>query len=507
MPKKASIIWISVLFVLFMTASMFVLPIDDDWFFLRYFPSATDWSANPYRWLGGNTLLPRDYWRPIEDMFLFALARHPQGFPYVNHALTVACCFAAALTAWRIALRAGAARWTSLAIIATMTVAATSMGAMLSIDSLTHVSATLTGLLSMWAYISLRGRTRTALWLIFGVAAMFCKESGVVYLLAGVLLGAITNPADTTLMKRLAAHRNTALTAIIVSGGYCAVYFWLHALNAAPESALCAGGSADSPTLASQLLTSQQSHHLTPATFIKNIFIIFAGAIWPVDTTAIYYPSMTSLAVTGLAGLGGPLLVAGAWHRADRERRHKTLLLLALTAAIGLPTLITRAGEISPFPTNLMLGVTLSVLAGKDTLHGLIPRVLATAFLTATFITDGHKLAVAIAGGRQAQLMAREIVAKSPTAPENVLWVGVDESAGDRAGAAFNLSPFRGFGRGAAAIREYDYRYPKRLTKKLVEAGPHARETADSIAHVSASEYDCVWLTIGTEVTVLTAGE
>lgn len=502
MSKKASIIWFSALFVLFLTVSMLILPIDDDWFFLRYFPSAAQWSAGPYRWLYDCTLLPRDYWRPFEDMFLFALARNPQAFPYVNHLLTVVCCFASALIARKIAVRLGAASGTSLAITTTMAVSATSMGAMLSIDSLTHVSATLWGFLSMWAFISLKGWKRIALWLAAGITAIFCKESGIVYLFAGVLLDMIADHSGKPLPRKLIDRRWAAITALIISGAYCLVYFYLQSLNAQPEQ-VADIASQQPHSLTTDLLTSGQSHRLTPATFIKNIFIIFIGALWPVDTTALYYPSATLLSVTAVLGVAGPLLLMSAWRRAESSRRSIFMQLIALTAAIGLPTLITRAGEISPFPTNLMIGIAISVLVADRRISGIRGHMLVAAFLAATFITDMHKLSIAIEGGRQAQEMACRIVALSPEAPDSVLWVGIDESAEDRAGAAFNRSAFRGFARGAAAIREYGYRYPRKLTKIIVPPGPKAREKVDSIAHNAAAGYDCVWITSGSSVEVL----
>ena len=175
--------WLEALTLLILV--LFLHPIDDDWFFLRYFPNANDWGINSYRWLNDCIVLKRDYWRPIEDLIMTAEVKYaPWLFPWLQHTIIVALAFGAGWSARCLGIKAGADSKRMTAIACIGMIAATTLSSLTSIDSLTHVGAAFWGLLSIRIFAS-NIRLQHLLWLTTVVLACLNKESGFVFAVCG----------------------------------------------------------------------------------------------------------------------------------------------------------------------------------------------------------------------------------------------------------------------------------------------------------------------------------
>lgn len=497
--------WIEALAVL--AAVSLLQPMDDDWFFLRYFPQAGQWGVNTYSWLGDCMLLMRDYWRPLEDLTMTALAMYaPWLFPGLQHTLIVAMAFGAGRLAWALGVAAGAGRCAMGVTMMAGMIAATGLGALTSVDSLTQVSAAFWGMLSIRVFTG-RMRWRLPLWVVCCIAACLSKESGFVYVACGPMFRWITGDAPLTRKAVVRSLPSMAAAAVIIAGylGTYVVMKQVHPVNSVPSANIVRIESAEAVpvTDTAQWDRSTGSHRLTPVTLVKNLGILYGLGGCPVAVSGVYYREWGIVALTLCLAWSGPALLWRMWRRRGRQGQRRATALAAIGVFASLPSLLTRAGEISPFTSNLFFIMAAGILA-----TGFRPRrtdlTLIGLFLTCTLITDSYKYALALRGGNYGIEMGSRVADLTPADATRVAWVGVDENNRDRAGAAFNRSPYRGFGQGSAALRALGY--PRGLTLKrfYIADGNDAEKRAEELALTLAPDYDCVWLSSGTSVRVIT---
>lgn len=495
-------------FLIICMATLFLQPICDDWFFLNYFDNAGEkWSLDSYVWFADNRLLMRDFWRPLEDLLLSAEINKPQLFPYLNHILAVCGTFITAAGVWCICRVIGLRRGMSFAAALTLIFLANSAGAVFSIDSITQTWAAAFGIWSAVAYIN-TGRWRYPLWLALGLLACFAKETGVVFFICGPVFSLLTgNETVKNIMSRKTLR--VILIGIIPAAVYTIVYvIFRHIYNveyppADPEiTAVCIDGFPDWSVLRlTPMHNNPESYIPLPGIFIKNIAILFFCGVWPIDTVALLYGNWSLAIITALLGFGGVILVISACRQADRQTLRRTALLGGLSVVVALPSLITRAGEISPFTSNAILVIAVFTLI-NDMKWNTLAKISFCGFAVATLITLTHKYIVAYEAGMQGRSMAEKIKAESPAAPGKVLWIGVDEAPLDAGGAIFTKSAYKGFNHGAAVIREYNYQYPAKLDKLVFPHDYVSESVIDSLVRADIGDYDCIWVTQGNKTKI-----
>lgn len=519
-PVKNIWVWVIVgLYALSMLLSLQLLPIDDDWFFLKYFPQSSSWGVESYPWLWGNRLLPRDYWRPLEDILLGFQTHHTSTYPYLNHIFVVSVYYASMLLLYPLGRRLRISAkylWPSIAIGCIL---ANNMGALFSIDSLTHVLATFFGLLSVLALSRIRSGWRWVAWIMAGFMACVSKESGCVYFVIGplyLLLGRNCENKTITFWALLKKSPRYVITGIVPALIYAGGYYWLKKQQPVEQESPAAEmvvykNSSNGANLhvaglkgdgfMEQMEVSQKTHRLSASVIAKNIFILYGAGIFPADTSAVYYHNYGLLALTAFLGLGGPILAIRMLRRRGNYPSGVLWGVAVLGVIASLPSLATRAGEISPFISNVWFVLLLAgLLEGYKWRQG--DTLLTFAFICATIITDGHKFSLGHEGGVAARQMATEAASQMGSRPGKVLWIGPDESGLDRAGAAFSRSPYMAFRQGEALTMQYDYKQPLKLHRIFLPENASDAEIAEEVA-ANISHYNYIVITRGRNVRVV----
>ena len=508
------------LFLLFLGSSLLIQPIGDDWAFLRFFKEAEAWNVEPRLWKHDCILMPRigHYWRPIEDIvYSYQQRYHPAWFPYLNHILTVSMCFGSIYLMSVIAAGFGFDRKKCLCVFSLCAFFPTNMGTLFSCDGFTQASALFWGVLSACGYLS-GCRTGKAIWIAGGFLACFSKETGVLFFVAGPLLHVLRRAygdKETNLFK-LISWSNVGIVAksAIPIVLFVAVYAlnssmlatWMGKTDETPAIAPAAEAppppESGSDSFVGYLAKSHSDHKLSPATFVKNVYILYAAPWFPVDTSSVYYRNWTVLGVSAILSLSGPLLFFMLYKRLKPADRTLFWGLVCIAFLVSLSSLVTRAGEMSSITSNAFLAFALVPLlhANETSLHR---SGLACLFVLSTLFTDAHKYSLAYSGGMTAMKMAREIRENTLGNPSRVLLISRDEKELDRAGGAFNSSPYHAFGHGAAAIREYGYEHPGKLDELLIPMGEFSEERVESIVEGNIGCYDCIWIVKDDVVTVI----
>jgi hypothetical protein len=505
MKNKRNLFYVF-LYIFMLALSLMIQPSADDWYFLRYFSSASNWHVSSYHWLYNNILLPRNFWRPWEDFILFGETYFPYVYPYLNHFLIVTLHFASGIFLLKIMKQLKIKE--KLAFYATLfyLMATTAMGGAFSVDSITQVLATFFGILSVYFYLS-SFRFKYVLWVLIGFMACFSKESGFVFFIIAPLIKLLTEVRANKLQTIQQIDRRAFFKAVIIASIpmflYLGVYFSLTTAQRNYTKALKKDNvvsqidqkrNADYSKTTFELMTSsQKGYKLSSTIFVKNVFILYIASVFPIDTSSIYYSNWWLLILSFALSFTALFILV-------RLLRHKKIQWLQLAVCVLLvliassPSLITRAGEISPHQVNLFMALLFTVLFETYKLRKW-DNVFLLLFVVSTLITDSHKYVMAFNGGNVGRAMAKEVKRKSIANPDKVLWIGPDEYLSDRAGAAFNKSPYNSFFQGNAVIREYGYIYPKVLNKIILPSPVYDRNIIDSIIQSKIGEYDCIWIT------------
>lgn len=496
--KKNKIIFV-LLYITVLILSMFIEPTGDDWLFLRFFDNHSDWDVEGHTWLYNQMLLKRDYWRPIEDILLKTETYSPVVYPYLNHFITVTSYFIIAYLLYLLMGRINIANKIAFISSIIFLILATNMGSLLSVDGFTMMWAVLFGMIYVQVYIS-QHRFRKLILVLTGIFCCLSKETGFVFLIIAPvykwLIYTLRN--DISSIKKMPWKnivKDLLLSTIPV---FIYLSLWYLQYKALNQVALV-GNVVENNVHLKDLFHSNSGYNLTPVLFMKNVLILYGLAIVPIDTSAIYYGNWSLLAISGILSISGIYLLIKAL-----KNIHSNLLpsfiMICLILIASLPSLVTRAGEISSLPSNIFIVLFFSFIFNKMDIDRKLKNAIFV-FVLATLLTDVHKYYLGVTGGRIGKEMAETIKELSGKAPDNVLWIGTT-SGKDKAGVAFNKDPYKAFDCGNAVIREYNYKYPRKL-KKIRLGYKDFEEKKDSIISMERDKYDCIWITKDHEIQVL----
>lgn len=493
MKNKQNRLLYFLIFILLVVIVVPLLPHGDDWLFLNYFNFPEAWGINNgYRWINNCILLPRNFWRPFEDLLLKSETYLPWLYPTLNHILIVAIHVFCARVVYELAIEMKVKPKISLFFSLFFMFSTVSMGGILSIDSIAQVLVTFWGLLSVIAYL----KHKYILWILFGFFTCFSKESGFVWFFVSPLFELLYNNRinNISIIKNLPFKK--LMISIIPMAIYLTLYFYLNRrtiVNTVEYPSTVASGIENLMTIS----TSTNSHHLNVFVFIKNVFILYIAPIFPIDTSAIYYKEWILLAITCALSIFSFFGFIKIIYNYIKEKTSEFFLTICILICISSISLVTRAGEISPHPSMTILALLLAFCFNEAKIKS-NKMIYVIAFCLSTIITDVHKYSLAYIAGRNAKEMAVNIKDNTKVIPNKVLLISVDDYSMRKAGA-FIPVPGQDFHKGAAAIAEYGYQYPQRLDIKIFEkreASKLNNQIAKTISQY-IKNYDCIWVQQG----------
>lgn len=471
-----------------------------------YFDNPEKWGFSTYKYVMDCILLPGDYWRPIWSIFNRLEAVYcPMSMPYANHIFISLGMVGIAYELHLLCLKLQVKKIVAITISMLLILATTSMGALLSVDSLQNVCATFFGLMSVQAYVNNKGWKRYMLWFASGWLAAMGKETGFVWFLAGPIMDEILQQKDNGLTFNFSNVRyKQFLTKILIALLPMVLYLGLY-VSFKPSLMDSVGMTSDEQTTTAQVekkdsksmfttMTEMEEHNsykLSPSTLVKNIAILYMFGIVPIDTSAIYFKEYALLGITGILSLIWLLCLFRPIKQCSIKHGQEICGLLLLAFWISGPSLVTRAGEISPIVHMSIIAVAFAVVFNEVKWTKMM-IIGVFCFLTATVITDIHKYSIAYRAGDITRKIAKETVNATKGKPEKVLMVQVDDFMTKKSGA-FMINPADGIRKGSAMIREYNYKYPHELKYILIPNDETINEKVDSLVNVAKGHYDCVW--------------
>jgi hypothetical protein len=386
--------------------------------------------------------------------------------------------------------------------------AANSMACVFAVDSFTQVMAIFFGILSVKFYLS-NVRGKYFYWILCGLIACFSKESGFVFFVTAPFVKALVDNQQgkiNNVKEFFTTYTKLVLIACVPALVFLSVYFGMQQLyidgDGLTVTSVSSAVPTDSFSTIEKLTTTSSEHKLTPATLLKNVGVLYVLGIFPVDTSGVYYSNWGVVALTLLLALFGLILLWRLFRKFNRKDWIRLTISIILVLIYSAPFMLTRAGELSSCMVNMFIALFIALLFNDYKIRK-FDVVLLIIFTVCTLITDIHKYSLAYTGGKIGVRMGNEVKEKSIENPNIVLWIGFNERFLDKAGAAFNKSPFKAFGQGAAAKRAYNYKYPVQMDKLLFPSQKYDQNMVDSVVSVSLEQYDCIWITYGDKVQVI----
>ena len=497
------------LFVVLAIITCFLEPHDDDWQYLYYFDNPHLWGLSKETFKWDCILLPGTYWRPLWSMFNWAEAHWlPMSMPYANHIFIVFGMVGISYMTRMLMVKLGINERLSTFLSVTLILSTTSMGALLSVDSFQNVYAAFWGIMSVLIFIS-ESRYRWLWWFMTGWLAAMGKETGFVWFLAGPVIEELLRQKKSLGSFSFAdVNYNSFLPKLLICSIPILIYLGSYVLLK-PTMLNSVGYADDKATVQTEIvenvgdngmlttMTEMKKHNsykLTPSTLVKNIGVLYVFGLFPIDTSSIYFKTYILLGITFILALVWiAYFFGGVIRRYPKANWQEMIVWLLLMLWISGPSLVTRAGEISPIIHMTILTVIVAMMFNGLTISRL-GRLAIFCFFIATTITDIHKYYISYKAGAITRSMARQIVAETEGKPDKVLFLQVNDFENKKSGA-FMINPADGVRKGSAMIREYEYKYPKLLVyqsipMELAEAIP---ETVDSLVEAAKGEYDCIW--------------
>jgi len=459
MSKRSPIPYIIIIAPILLCAALMVYPSYDDWSTLSSPNYDSQWQKFflPYG----------SVWRPFDALLGYIVAPFPQFFPSLNHVLIVLAHVLGATLVYAISVRLRMSDVAQFCSAVFFLVSPCMLGTMLSCDAFNQAYSLFFGLLSVYCYLSMRGKRRYATWVICVLLAALSKDNGIAWSIVPPILAFSFHETDRrTLLRHFAFGMAIAILYGCIRLSLPKTYIY-------------------NPDYNTFLLSKK----------IKEI-ATWIGYTW----VAADYVSLLHTKSRNLWLFGGTLLMSlpmlwmlfAKCHKIYSERQFYgiaacILITMSPHLLISLSVMNTYAGL---GMAALLVGFCTDRVAKKN------PKAFKTAFLLyliASFITDIHHTYKAIQTSNVGKQMARSIIKETEKPADNVFCVVIDDD--DRKFSSFCVLPQDAFGaKAAAVVHENKYVWPQHIDEKIMprDSANYATEMARKA--LKSGKYDCAWI-------------
>ena len=419
-------------FTYIILASPFIL-----YYLLKLNPIFDDWTyfTVPDYDYGGNflkNLAPQlSYWRPFDVLFGLILSLDSDLFPALNHVMIYLGHLGCTFLTYKLSNTLGFSRTASNIATIFFFISPATLGTVLGVDSLNQTYSQLWCLAGTWAYLSLKGRKKTAIWLVCVTIATLVKESGIMFFIIPQMLAYAVKKHD---LRRLAT--DTAIAA-----GVAAAY------------------------ILARILLSDGSIYINDGYFIntkiKNISVLISMIWTPFDFIYLWYkPDKNPLMVALTLAMTLPFVIflfASNIKNAGK-RMFITLILAFFTAA--LPNILTLLTSMHAYCALGVAALLVAYLADNVRKRKILYPLLCP-FVISVVYTDAHHWHKTYQSGMKGEVMAKSLIKKLGKPTDSIYVISMYSN--EARYSMFCVTANDAFCDGNALQHATGYRWPKRL--------------------------------------------
>ncbi|KAA6348780.1 hypothetical protein EZS27_003758 [termite gut metagenome] len=458
---------------------------------LFLWPTSDDWSTMlPCYDFNLSALLPTVvFWRPFEYLFSIFLGFIPWSYPYLNHILVVIAHFFIAYILYWMCKKFEFNKKIAIGVVLFFLFSSGATGTVLSVDSLNQAYSTLWGLLSFVVLLKCKKFLKYLFWVLFCFIAALCKESGIVWFCASPMLffALRINTIESVFKKSelISFSRNLGLGLLFV------VLYFIIRLSLQPEGV--------------ELGATEGRYHLSfSLSIIRNIAVLFGGAMTSIDSIALFLSPRNYLLLFLTVVLNIPLLLCILFYAKqlihDGKKTGQVILLVIIAVVVSSPHLVMKkAGEMHVYPTlfivSLVFGILFNTYSYSTEKRKSLGKICVVLFFISVIITDTHKWLSVYHYGMSSYNLSKEIFQHTPLPPpDKALLINVKY---DEPGySIFHQSPYYAIGKGEAVKYFYNFKYPKVINRINIKDGDEnfINFQIRTITDTLSVNYDCIWI-------------
>ena len=440
-----------------------IYPSYDDWMTLSYPNFDRDWVK--YFLVYGSV------WRPFDAFMGYVSGIDVRLFPLLNHLLVVFGHLGNALIVCKICSRIGFGQTANYAATVFFYLSPCVLGTVLSCDSINQTYSQLWGLLSLWCFLSMRGRARYAVWAVCVFVAALAKENGLAWAMVPPVMAWTFSRADRRTFWQLVA------VGMAVSLAYAAIRL----------------------SLPSYGLPGKEYSTFVPAKKLRDIAILIAYTWVPADYICLVHTPSRNLWLFALSVVPAiPFILMMTIGLGREWTRRKMLGLTACFVIVMSPNLLINLSVMNAY-AGLGIAALMVAYAAQRTPRRYIVPVFAL-YLVSAVPVDLHHWYMSWKTSVVGRDMARYVIKKTPLPVRSVCSITVKSD--EKKFSSFCVLPEDAFDGGQAVIHETGCSWPENI--KNIQLGKSEKKNIPAMAKkaLDSGLYDCVWVTEDTDVKI-----
>ena len=352
-------------------------------------------------------------------------------FPALNHVFIYLSHLGCTFMVYKLSKILGFSRQASNIAAIFFFISPATLGTVLGIDSLNQTYSQLWCLAGTWAYLSLKGRKKTAIWLVCVTIATLVKESGIMFFIIPQMLSYAVKKHD---LRRLAT--DTAIAA-----GVAAVY------------------------VLARISLSDGSIYINDGYFsntkIKNISVLISMIWTPFDYIYLWYKPDKNLPMAALTlAMTMPFVIFLFASNIKNAGRRMFLMLVISFFTAALPNILTLLTSMHAY-CALGVAALLAAYLADNVRNKRMLYLLLCPFVISVVYTDAHHWHKAYLSGMKGESMANTLISKIGKPTDSIYVISVYDN--EERYSMFCVTALDAFGDGNALQHATGYRWPKRL--------------------------------------------
>lgn len=449
--------------------TMLIMPTFDDWNTL----SSPNYAPDFWTYL----LPVGTTWRPFDALMGYVNGINYRLYPTLNHILILLAHLGSTLMVFVLARRLGVGRGAAAVATVFFYLSPCMLATVLSVDALNQSYCHLFGLLSIYFYLTRRGKKRIALWLLFVLMATFSKDNGLAWAVVAPIIGYCFGQTD----------RRTCLSHLACGLVFAVVYAMVRL--SLPSTGFENYEHIDEMTSLSSKLTGAAK---------------WLGYTWTAtDFLALFHAPSRNLLLVGitlLLSLPFILCVLFGNPRAWRSRQIMGLTCCLFIAAS--PNLLIAMSLMNAYSSLGMAALMVGWLIDHSLAKWNTMSRLFALYVAAALITGVHHWYMAWQTSLPGMEMAREVVRQTGRPVSRAYSIIMKDDYPKY--SSFCVPADEAFGWGKSVLQITGYKWPHELGDTTISYSDTTPRAVGVLAKEKIKEgYDCVWIVGSKEIKVV----
>lgn len=463
--KYPALAFILVTIPFMLCGKLLILPTFDDWSTL----SSPNYDPNFITYI-----LPYGYiWRPFDAIMGYIVAIDHRMFPILNHIIIFAGHIANVFFIYKICRKLNLGK-TAVNIAAIyFYISPCMLATVFSCDSLNQTYSQFWGLAAILAYLSLKGKTKYAVWFITIFAAALAKDNGIAFAVIPPMIAFAFNIIDR---KTLVRHFSFG---ILIALTYAAIRM----------------------SLPATYIENTDYSTFVPSRKIKEIVMLIGYSLSATDYISLLHAPSRNFIIAAITFLTSLPFIYITLIGNISIWKDKTFLMIILCILTALsPNLLISLTIMNTYAGLGMVALLIGYAVEKKKYSDKILKTTFILYIATALVVDFHHWYMSYKTSLTGKEMALQAIERTGS-PVDKVYVLIVEDDYPRF-SSFCVVPSDAFGWGLSAKYENGYKWPLEISDTTISRNDSAR--VNELTEKAMNEgFECVWIVDKKEVRVV----